>query len=41
LDALGVLQALMTGAWQLEELADADGRHALITCSVAVIAQNT
>jgi hypothetical protein len=41
LAASGVLQALMTGGWELDEQADSDGRHALIKASVAVYAQNT
>jgi hypothetical protein len=41
LAAQGVLQALMTGAWELDEQADSDGAHAAIKSSVAVIAQNT
>lgn len=41
LAASGVLSALPTGAFDLEEQADENGRHAAVRFGVAVIAQNT
>ena len=41
LAASGVQQVLPTGEFELVEQADADGRHAAVRFSVAVIAQNT
>jgi hypothetical protein len=41
LEAQGVLSVFPTGEFELNELADSKGRHAVVRWSVSVIAENT